>query len=75
MYNGPVGSQVSLVVKNLPANEGDIKDMVQSLSQENPIEGAWKPTAVFLTGESHRQRSLVGYSSYGNKESDMTEVT
>ena len=31
------------------------------------------PTPVFLPGESHRQRSLVGYSPWGHKESDMTE--
>ena len=28
-----------------------------------------------LAGESHRQRSLVGYSVEGHKEPDMTEVT
>ena len=37
----------------------------------------WKrellPTLVFLPGEFHRQRSLVGYSPWGRKESDMTE--
>ena len=33
----------------------------------------WQPTPVFLPGESHGQRSLVGYSSWGHKESDMTE--
>ena len=27
----------------------------------------------FLPGESHGQRSLVGYSPWGHKESDMTE--
>ena len=31
------------------------------------------PTPVFLPGESHGQRSLVGYSPWGRKESDMTE--
>ena len=31
------------------------------------------PTLVFLPGESHRQRSLVGYSPWGHKESDTTE--
>ena len=32
------------------------------------------PTPVFLPGESHEWRSLVGYSSpWDNKESDMTE--
>ena len=30
---------------------------------------------VFLPGESHGQRSLVGYSSCGHKESDTTDVT
>ena len=33
----------------------------------------WQPTPVFLPGESHGQRSLVGYSRWGRKESDMTE--
>ena len=34
---------------------------------------AWQPTPVFLPGEPHEQRSLVGYSPWGRKESDMTE--
>ena len=33
----------------------------------------WQPTPVFLPGESHGQRRLVGYSPWGCKESDMTE--
>ena len=32
-----------------------------------------QPTPVFVPGESHGQRSLVGYSSQGRKQSDMTE--
>ena len=32
----------------------------------------WQSTPVFLPGKSHGQRSLVGYSPLGNKESDMT---
>ena len=35
----------------------------------------WQPTPVFLPGESHGQRSLVGYSPQGRKELNMTEVT
>ena len=31
------------------------------------------PTLVFLPGESNGQRSLVGYSTWGCKESDKTE--
>ena len=30
----------------------------------------WQPTPVFLPGESHRWRSLAGYSPWGRKESD-----
>ena len=33
----------------------------------------WQPTPVFLPGESHGRRSLVGYSSWGRRESDTTE--
>ena len=34
---------------------------------------AWKPTPVFLAGESHGQRSLSGYIPWGRKELDTTE--
>ena len=40
-----------------------------------PWRKAQKPTPIFLTGESHGQRSLAGNSSKGHKESDMTEAT
>ena len=33
----------------------------------------WQPTPVFLPGESHGWRSLIGYSPWGHKESDTTE--
>ena len=33
----------------------------------------WQPTPVFLPGKSHGQRSLVGYSPWGHKESERTE--
>ena len=33
----------------------------------------WHPTPVLLPGKSHGRRSLVGYSPWGPKESDMTE--
>ena len=38
-----------------------------------PWRRAWRSTAVCLPGESHGQRSPVGYSSWGCIESDMTE--
>ena len=33
----------------------------------------WQPTPVLLPGKFHGQRSLVGYSPWGRKESDTTE--
>ena len=33
----------------------------------------WHPTPVLLPGKSYGQRSLVGCSPWGRKESDMTE--
>ena len=38
-----------------------------------PWSREWLPTPVFLPGEFHGQRSLVGYSQWGHKESDLTE--
>ena len=49
--------------------------LVPSLSQDDPLEEGMAITPVFLPGESQGQRSLVGYSPWGRKESDTTEVT
>ena len=38
-----------------------------------PWKRKWQPTPVFLPGESHGQRSLVGYSPRGHREVDTTE--
>ena len=38
-----------------------------------PWRRGWQPTPVFLPGESHGYRSLVGYSPWGYTESDTTE--
>ena len=35
-----------------------------------PWSRKWQPTPVFLPGESHEQRSLVGCSPWGHKELD-----
>ena len=40
-----------------------------------PWSRKWQCAPVFLPGESHGQRSLVGYSPWGHKESYMTERT
>ena len=46
------------MVKNLFASA---ESQVQSLGQEDLLEKEWQPTPVFLPGESHGRRSLVGY--------------
>ena len=33
----------------------------------------WQSTPALLPGKSHGRRSLIGYSPWGRKESDMTE--
>ena len=62
-------SQVAQMVKNLPAMQ---ENWVQPLGWEDPLETDMATHSVFLPGEFHGQRSLVGYSPWGHKESDMT---
>ena len=61
-------SLVAQMVKNLSAIQ---ETQAQSLGLEDPLEQL--PTPVLLPGEFHGLRSLVGYSPWGHKESDMTE--
>ena len=58
------------MVKNPPANAGD---PVRSLGQGDPLEEGMATHSSILPGKSHGQRSLVGYSPWGCKESDTTE--
>ena len=57
------------MVKNLLASAGDRHGF-------NPLVGKiswrrkWQRTPVFLPGKSHGQRSLLGYSPWGQKEKD-----
>ena len=48
------------------------KKRVLSLSGNISWKRAWQFTPVFLPGESHGQRSLVGYSPWGHKDLDTT---
>ena len=64
-----------LVVKNPPASARDRRDTGSTPRSGRSLEREWQPTPVFLPGESHGQRSLTGYSPWGHKESDTTEVT
>ena len=38
-----------------------------------PWRRKWQPGLIFLPGESHGERSLVGYSPWDHQESDTTE--
>ena len=49
------------------------RDMNLSKIQETVRRWQWDPTPVLLPGKSHGRRSLVGYSPWGRKKSDMTE--
>ena len=51
----------ALLVKNLPANAGDIRDSVLIPVRKIPWNKKWQPTPVFSSGKFHGQRSLVGY--------------
>ena len=46
-----------------------------SLGREDPLEEGRASHSVFLPGEFHGQRSLVGYSPWGHKQSDTAEHT
>ena len=48
---------------------------VWSLGWEDTLEKGMATHSIFFPGESHGQRSLMGYSAWGCKESNTTEVT
>ena len=61
---------MSQTVKNLPAMW---KTQVRFLGWKDPLKKGMAAHSSILA--FHGQRSLVGYSPWGCKESDMTEVT
>ena len=62
------------MVENLPSNGGDTGDL-DSIpgSARSPGEGDGNPLQYSCLGKSHGQRSLMGYSPWGCKESDTNE--
>ena len=54
-------------------NAGDLGSITES--GRFPQRREWLPTPVFLPGEFHGQRSLLGYSPWGHWELDTTEAT
>ena len=68
-------SQVARMVKNPPANAGDIRHGFSPWVGKIPWRRAWQPTPGFLPGESLGQRSLEGYSPWGHEELDTSEAS
>ena len=58
------------MIKNMPAVR---ETWVRSLGLEDPLRRKWQPISVFLPGEFHGQRSLMGYNPWDHKELNMTE--
>ena len=54
-------------------NAGDQRPVFDPWVGKIPWRRKWQPTSVFLPGKSHGPWSLVGYCSWGRKESDTTE--
>ena len=63
------------MVRNLPANAGDIRDMSSIPGLERSPEGRHGNLLQYSCLENpHGQRSLAGYSPLCHKELDMTKV-
>ena len=58
------------LVKNPPAMR---ETAVRSLGREDPLEKGMATHSSILAWRIPGQRSLVGYSPWGRKESDTTE--
>ena len=66
-----MGSQESDTTEQL----GNVLFTISSNSwvRKIPWRRGWLLTLIFFSGECHGQKSLMGYSSWGHKESDMTQ--
>ena len=68
-------SPVAQQCKSVPAMQETQETWIRSLGREDSLKEGMRPTPVFLPGESHGERGLAGYSPWGHKELDTTEVT
>ena len=72
-FNKLRASLMTQWVNNLPGMQEIQVMMALSWVKKILWRSKWQPTPVFLPGESFGQRSMVGYSPQGCKESDTTE--
>ena len=68
-----MASQVALVVNNLPANAGDVKDLGSIPGLGRSFGEGHGNSLRYSCLENPRQRSLAGYSPWGRKELGTTE--
>ena len=61
--------QAAPVVKSPSANAGDMRRGLNPWAGKIPWRRAWQPTPAVLLGESHGQRSLMGYTVHGIADS------
>ena len=67
---------MALVLKNLPANEGDLRDMVPSLGWKDPLEdGMAIHSGILAWRDMPWTEEPGGLQSMGSQELDTTEVT
>ena len=71
--SGGGASLVAQSVKNPPTDAGDLSLIPES--RRSPGEGNGNPLQDSCLEKSHRQRSLEGYSPWGRKESDTSQMT
>ena len=71
IYKTKMGFPHGSVIKNLPANAGD-EDLIPGLGR-SPGKGNGNPLQYSCLENSMDEKSLVGYSPQGHKESDTTE--
>jgi len=66
VLHNPLASQVALSMQKMTETQ------VRCLVGKIPWSRKQQPALVILSGKFHEQRSMVGYSSWGHKESNMT---
>ena len=74
IYFEVTGFSGGSAVKNSPIMQELHETLVQLLSQEDPLEEDMAAQSR-LPGESRGQKSLVGYSPWGHRESLKIELT
>ena len=76
LHRGLRASQVALVAKNLSANGRNKRDvgLIPGVGRA-PGGGHGNLLQYSCPDNPHGQRSLVGYSPWGHKESDLAETT